>query len=400
MNRRKDNWPTVPDTEVYPEITAALQPGEQVYWQGRPEPPSLLFNALAPILLLGAIIWIADFAEPLQAIWQSYSLLDLLPFLLLPIAFCGAIIISPRYKAGLFRYALTSQRALSLRRGKIEQQASPQQLRVFDVVHEHGNRGFVRWRSADEPVSESRNHGFYRIPRAQEVLQLLKDWQEAWQEESDAHTEKSSKAFRQQREDDPQPQASTTPIKHADAAVQRIVHPQYGFSLDVPSGWDTTVTQNYDGPWRVLGVTLLKRIIRPGTPRPYDPGDRAPWNTLTIRGGASTGLNMNIHPPESVTRMPDEEQVLSDRWSKLLGVPVKFFEKDIAIAGFKGFAVVRDLPAGSRSIGFGNLPVPVLSRQWWLTGHDLHLEVQGIAPADSPTLQETIDQVVQSLRPR
>lgn len=41
-----------------------------------------------------------------------------------------------------------------------------------------------------------------------------------------------------------------------------------------------------------------------------------------------------------------------------------------------------------------------LSRQWWLTGHGLHLEIQGIALADSPTLQETIDRVVQSLQPR
>ncbi len=96
--------------------------------------------------------------------------------------------------------------------------------------------------------------------------------------------------------------------------------------------------------------------------------------------------------------MPDEEEVLSDRWSRLLGVPVKFFEKDIAIAGFRGFALVRELPAGSSTIGFGNLPVAVLSRQWWLTGHHLYLEIQGIAPADSPVLQETIDQVVQSLR--
>lgn len=79
---------------------------------------------------------------------------------------------------------------------------------------------------------------------------------------------------------------------------------------------------------------------------------------------------------------------------------MKFFVKDIAIAGFTGFAVVRDLSAGSSTLGFGNLPVAVLSRQWWLTGHDLYLEIQGIAPADSPTLQETIDQVVQSLRGR
>lgn len=89
--------------------------------------------------------------------------------------------------------------ALSLRRGRIQQQASLQQLRVFDVIHGHGDTGLARWRNADAPVSESRNLGFYRIPRAEEVLQLLQDWQTAWQEASDTQAETGSEAFRQRQ---------------------------------------------------------------------------------------------------------------------------------------------------------------------------------------------------------
>lgn len=400
MTQREDNWPTVPRHELYPEIAAVLEPGEDVYWQGKPAPPPVIFNTVAVLLLLGLMVWAGDLAAPLSAIWQSYSLVELLPFLVIPVAFIGLLIVVPRHKANLFRYALTSQRALSLRRGEINQQAGPEALHLLDVVSGDGDTGFVRWRSAGEPLSESRNRGFHRVPRAREVHQLLQDWQQSWQVRSDTRAETSSAAFRQVR-DSGSPEnaaAATAAIDDTGTAVQRIIHPQYGFSLAVPAEWDITVAQNYDGPWRVLGFTLLKRIIRPGTPRPYSPDDRAPWNKLTIRGGASTGLNINIHPPESATRIPDEEEVLNDRWGKTLGIPVKFFEKDIAIAGFEGHAVVRDLPAGSNTAGFGQLPVAVLSRQWWLRGHGLYLEIFGIAPADSAVLQETIDRVVQSLQ--
>lgn len=399
MARREDNRPTVPEEELYPEIAAVLKPGEHVYWQGRPAPPPVVFNTVALLLLLGLILWVSDFGKTMGAIWQSYTLVQLLPFLVVPGAFIVLIVTVPRKKANLFRYAITNQRALSLRRGEIVQQAGPGQLQLIDLIPGDGETGLVRWRSTDEPLSESRNRGFHRVPRAREVHQLLQDWQKRWQEDSDTRAEASSEAFRQVR--DSEPAAATTSLPgDADAAVQRITHPPHGFSLEVPAEWDVTVAQNYDGPWRVFGFTLLKRIIRPGSPRPYSPDERAPWNKLTIRAGASTGLNINIHPPESATPMPEEEEVLNDRWGKVLGVPVKHFEKDIAIAGFEGFAVVRDLPKGSSSVGFGNLPVEVLSRQWWLTGHGLHLEIQGIAPADSPTLQETIDRVVQSLQPR
>lgn len=179
--------------------------------------------------------------------------------------------------------------------------------------------------------------------------------------------------------------------------AQRITHTEYGFSLDVPADWDVRVAQHYEKPLKLLGITLLKRVIRPGPARAYSPGDRHPWNRLIIRGGASAGLNISIYPPGTATTDPGQE--LDDHWDRVLGVAASSVERDIDIAGFRGFAAVRELPAGSNAIGFGYLPAAVLSRQWWLTGEDLQLEILGIAPADSATLRETVDRVVHSLKP-
>lgn len=400
MIQEDNNWPAIPAADIYPAVTAVLEPGEQVLWQARPAPPPFLFIASAVILLLGLLYWTTDLPWRLVAIWQAYSPGELLPPLLVTIAFIGLIISLNYHRTRGLSYALTDQRVLRLQRDEIAQQATPGQLELRGVHTGIGGAGAVHWRNANASMRERRIQGFYRVPDSRDVHRLLQDWQNTWQQVSDARAEESSEAYRRHRDEESAGATGTASSggDNTTPAVLHITHPQHNFSLEVPTDWDVSVAEDYDGPWQVFGITLLKRILRRGKPRPYSPGDSAPWNRLNLRGGASTGLYFNVHARGVGPELPEEEQVLHDPQGQALGVPVAFFERDIVVGGFEGFAAVRELPAGSNTIAFGHLPVAVLSRQWWLQGHGLQLEALGIAPADSPTLQETIDRIVKSLR--
>ncbi|MEQ8514743.1 MAG: hypothetical protein RIC38_03990 [Chromatocurvus sp.] len=401
MEHGNDSWPVVPEEEVFPEVAAVLKPEECVYWQGKPVSGPRLSSITAGLLFLGLFMWVTGYHATLTAVWQSRSFLELLPALAVTITFIGVILVVNRRRTRSLRYAVTSQRALRLNRGRIMQQAGPGELTLQNVHTGTGGVGTVRWHNAAEFGRDNWIQGFFHIRNARSIYQMLQQWQKAWQQQSNTLAESSSEAYRQHRDN---PANATETASHAadkspltPAAAQHIAHAEYGFSLEVPADWDVSVAQHYEGPLKLLGITLLKRVIRPGPARAYSPGDRHPWNRLIIRGGASAGLNISIYPPGSAT--PDAGHELDDRWSKVLGVTVSSVERDINIAGFQGFAAVRELPAGSNAIGFGYLPAAVLSRQWWLTGHDLQLEILGIAPAGSQTLQETVDRVVHSLKP-
>ena len=150
---------------------------------------------------------------------------------------------------------------------------------------------------------------------------------------------------------------------------------------------------------KVFGITLLKRIIRPGTPRLWNPDNDQPWNHVTLHGGPSVRLNIKFSSG-SGEAMPTEQEVIDDGRGKLMGAAVKSIEKDLEINGFQGFAAVRELPSGSSAMGLEVLGSGVILCQWWLSGHGLDFEIDGIAPKNSGTLRETLDLVVRSLRPK
>lgn len=417
MSQRETTFRTIPESEIDPQIAAVLEPGEQVYWQGRPKrggiPPMLIFLVIFAVIaawvegvtdLQAVEALLGESLATLKSFWQQLPWAFAL-FALLPI---GLIIgYWPRQE----RYALTDQRVFKLSSGKIKEQARPEQLMLPKkstriTIGKRSNIGDVRWANA-ETYERNRHMDrrsyvyFKRIQDPDNVTRMLEAWQQRWLDARNREASASAESFRQAtiESDAAASQAPENEQRGSPPAqgIQRIAHPRHGFSIDVPSAWDIKLQQNYDGPLRVFGITLLKRIIRPGTPRPWNAQDDQPWNRMTLVGGPSAGLNISVNPGAG-NAMPTEQEVLDDRWGKLLGVGVKFFEKDLEINGFRGFAAVRELPAGASTMGFDTLPTDVISRQWWLTGHGLDFEIQGIAPKDSVALQETLDLVVASLR--
>jgi hypothetical protein len=253
----------------------------------------------------------------------------------------------------------------------------------------------VLWRNADDFSTDSRRSrsGFW----GQEDPEALAELIHRWQAQGDVRAAAGAEAYRA---------AAGTAAAELSAAeppgaapmpgITRVENRELGFQLDAPGAWEKTVESRYDGPLRLFGITLLPRIIRPGTPVPYEKSRQTGWNSLELRGGPSAGLNVMAQRGAAIRTL---ESVINDPWAKLLGVQPGRVEDSLDISGFKGFAVVRSLPNGGNLTGFGRVPVPVLAYQWWLAGHGLTFEIQGIAPMDSQLLQETAERIVNSLSP-
>ena len=403
----------LPESGIDPQIKAALEPGEQVYWQARPQkggiPPIVIFLVLFGLLVawLEGIHDLAAVQEMLRELindlvdfWQQLPWAFLL-FSLLPI---GVIYMFwPRQ----WRYALTDRRVLRLRSGKIAGQASPGKLIFPDIrvlsIRKRPDVGTVRWANSDFYDLDDRKRclEFKNVRDPDKVTRMLKHWRQFWQDDQTRKAEASSESFRAAAvkpgaAEAPGPGAarSTTAKSDEADAVQRVVHPEHEFAIDVPATWDVEVQHQHDGPLRVLGITLIKRVTRPGTPRAFSPNDNRPWNRLMLKGKSSEGLNINIKPGGE-ENMPSEDEVRNSRVAKLLGVRVTSFEKGLDVNGFRGFSAERSLPeAGGEELSTG-----LITRQWWLSGHGLVLEIEGNAPKDSQALKDTLELVVQSIRP-
>ncbi|MFO7552463.1 MAG: hypothetical protein R6W80_13730 [Haliea sp.] len=379
-------------------------PGERVYWQGQYVPKRL--GAIGSLLMTGAVAaaawwWFSQTGQlqPILAQLQENPDTRNMVLVLAAVLVIGPLLFNRNPRE---HYAITSERLLLLRRGKIWEQPRPGDIVIM------GRRPF-RWIVWDYPQARSRkvrlsrggaSSGFKCGPddNPAAVLALLRDWQERPNREAQA----SSEAFRQRAEaalEDAAPareasEAGDRPAPVGEGSIG-LVNRELGFAVDLPAPWQVQVEQRFDGPLRIFGITLLPRIIREGRKRPYQAGDSQPWNCLTSRGGPAVGVDFNVQRGRA---MPTAESVANDHWAKLLGVKVFHVENDIRIGSFSGFAVVRRIPAGADLAGFGMLPVEVYLRQWWLQGPGLCFEIQGIAPTDAPVLQETIDLIVNSLR--
>jgi len=390
---------------VDPVVARVLAPDERVYWQGHYTPPRLgaINSLLMTVVVAGTAWWwfskTGELQPVLAQLQQNPGARNLI-LVVIAVLVIGPLLVNRKLQ---WHYALTSERLLVLRKGKIHEQPRPDDIVII------GLRPF-RWIQWRYPQTGSRravraNHAYATSglkcgpdddPRA--VLALLRNWQEKPTRAAQA----SSEAFRQQAEAESQHPAAAqqSPLagEASASAVEgsiSLVNRQLGFAVDLPAPWKVQVEQRFDGPLKLFGVTLLPRIIREGKKRAYQPGTAEPWNCLTSRGGPAVGVDFNVQR-ERV--MPTVDSVVNETWAKLLRVKVFHVEEDIRLGDFRGFAVVRRIPAGANLTGFGMMPEEVYLRQWWLQGRGLCFEIQGVAPTDAPVLQETIDLIVKSLR--
>jgi len=396
MTHSEESFHPIERSELRPDIIGVLDPGEEVYWYEKPPRKKLLPAILGIAGISAFFLWQEGYLDDPTALFEGASTSVLVAVILFFVVLIGGFIGVHYYHRDAFVYVLTSQRVMRLFRGQVAQQATPEKLRLRGSPR----RSRVLWYNDDYPPdSESRGrYGFANVKDGIATYGLLETWQKAKLEQSNQEALAGSESFRRESAA-AAVQTDSGPVGDAASkgseSARTIQHPGHGFTLEAPAEWNVLVGQERDAPVKLLGVTIIKRLIRPARLEPYRAGEDTPWNRMVIRGGPSVGLTLKVNPG----RMYEADEVLQDRMGKRLGVAVQSVERDIEIAGFRGFAVVRELPAGSSLTGFGNIPLPVISRQWWLTLDDLNLEIQGLAPSNSVTLQETVDLMVGSLRP-
>jgi len=387
MTQQKPELPFLPPEQVEPRIAAVLAADERVHWQGGLKKQSLL-KSLLPIGI-GALLLLLAFEYG----WINFDTTELenlpAPWPVIVGIFAILFFLPSLASRQHWDYALTNQRIMTLRNGSIWQVATPEKMNLVGARRP----GRVLWRNVDEVNTGSkwRRAGFWHQDDAQALAEMI----QAWQDLANARGMAAAQDYRQavdviREQTQTQHPSSDTPA----AGIERIINRELGFRIDAPAGWDKLVESRYDGPLRVFGVTLLPRIIRPGTPKPYDAQHQLGWNSLTLRGGPSVGLNISVQRGDTIRTL---ESVENDVWGTVLGVKAGMIEADVRIAGFTGFAVSRNMPNGGNLTGFGPVAVPIVTRQWWLKGHGLVFEIQGIAPSDAPMLQETVDMIVKSI---
>jgi hypothetical protein len=295
--------------------------------------------------------------------------------------------VAPRINRRRVRvYAVTDRRLLSIRGNDVYRSARPDEIRTVFT-----RRGAVCWRElgfgdrGNSRSAEERHPGFHGVEDPETLLRLVQDWREGFSRRAEAAA--TDFLAREQGE------GGGDADGLADDGSQRVRHPATGLTVDVPAGWPVTVRQDYDGPLVVFGVTLLKRIIRPGPERTL--GSGGDWTLMMARGGPDAGVGMKILDgpiPQSY------EEVLNDPWSRRFKLKLLQSNPEVVVGPFRGFSVVRQMPKGANLQMFGQVAAPVAVRQIWLARADMHIQFMGIARLDQHDVQGAVDAVVETLR--
>lgn len=379
---------TIPTQAVDPHIATHLGAGERVVWQGRPRP--LTFASPLRLLLSAAIALFG------VAILSGQTMA--LPWLYLPAqptdvrltsglsctGIGGALTwMSWQNRGARWRYAITNRRLISVRGMQLIRSVLPEQIRTIGR-----DRSVVYWRlngfdrtAGDRKVETGRYTGFYGLEDAAGVEAQIRAWLDGLTDSARASAEAFSATI-----------ATITPGPAALEGIARVRHPETGVSIDVPENWRITVRQDRDGPLRLFGVTLLKRVIRHGDERPWP--DAAAWTTLLVRGAPDAGLYLHLRDGPLCDTLDD---MVADPWNVRMGLEILQTKADLKVGPLRGFSLARRMPAGANLIGFGPVTVPVLTRTVRLGTAAFHLEISGMAPADQPGIQRAIDAMIESI---
>lgn len=381
--------------EIDPRLSPHLEPGETVLWQNRPKPGTFF----GPRQIGWAAAWIAlgivvasGLIAAIPAGAQSYGPAA-------AAAAVGVILLATSWnrRADLWTYAITDRRLLSVLKGAVVRSLTPEQLDTCKLKIEGDT---VYWLKLikrnsgvgpnERPGPDGRLVGFHGQTDPQATKALIERWRQAISERASG----SAAAFAATMAAAPAPAegAATSPPP---AGVLRIVHPRTGLSLDMPKEWKATVRTRYDGPLRVFGVQLLPRIIRNGPERPY--GDGQDWNFLSVSGAPEAGLDLTIHDRALETTL---DAVLNDPFGQITGTEILRTEPDLQIGPFKGFGVIRRMPAAIQIKNGETLTGPAMLRQIWLSRGGRSLELQGYALESQPDIQKAIDAMIASITVR
>ena len=388
------NLAPIEDSEIQPRLARSLQPGEVVLWQGAPLPGTFVSPSSTIWALIAAGGGLALLAGLLDDLLGMS--LDGQPRLVAGLALVaiGAVaFVAPRLSERTPRvYAITDRRLVVVKGDTVYRSVHPADIYGFRT-----RRNIVYWRplvpqeTGRNSSPEKRYPGFHGLEDPEEMLATLESWREGFSRRA----EESAAAF---LADDTRsaPAAGDAPVRMGDASTggaRSVRHPGTGLTVDIPAGWQATIRQDHDGPLQIFGITLLKRVIRPGQQRPLESG--GDWNLMIARGGPDAGIAMQIVQ----TPIPQTyDQVMNDPWARTFNLKLLKSDPDVAIGPFRGFSVARQMPEGANLQMFDKIAAPVAVRQIWLGRDGMHVHFMGMARLDQHDVQRAVDAAVMTLR--
>ncbi len=384
-------------TTVDPRLSAVLEPGETVLWQGAPKPGSLP----GPRPIIGAAVLLAvGVALALALVGSGIPPQTRYAFA----AACAGLAVIVLVQAWLARgslwtYAITDRRLVSVMGGRLIRSVSAAQLDRAKL----GIRGqTVFWfrhlnsRGNSDPENlpgpDGRLIGFHGQTDPQAVLGLIEEWRLGLSRRAAAEADAFVVAMSGTSDADKAAVDGTVAASPVREGAVRVRLPGTGLSIDVPAAWKMTTRTSYDGPLRIFGVTLLPRIIRPGTEAPYQTG--ASWTHLRVTAAPEAGITIAILDRPLETTL---DQVVGSAWNQITGSRIIRQDPDIRVPPFTGFGVVRSLPAGAGLAGIEALSGATMLRQMWLGDRAVSIEVTGYALEGQASVQTAIDAALSSL---
>lgn len=401
------------DAEIKQRVTEFLHPNESILWLGKPTSGS----TFSPLLVALAVLLTVAGTSLFAGYWPILpsAVFEQLPFMnglvnkpLIPAAimtsaglFLGAT--AWHRRPSQWAYAITDSRLLVVFGNKLLREKTPRQLKYVRVANRQGDRGDIYWqirsgrhRSAYDEDGKPANRGpdghhvgFKGQANAEQLCTEILNWQKhALDSELEIATASAEDYL-----SSVDPAETIKPAHAPSRGSQTIRNRELGFSVDVPAGWVTQVSQRKKGILPFLKISFLDNIYRDAAFKPY--AENLNWNLLITQGTEESWLEIYASPG---TLSTDWNTVINDPWAARLNQNIISQVPSLTLGEFKGFSITRTMSTGVTIPNYGTTKTDIHIQMTWLSDGKLAFEFRAIVPAHSATLQNTVATIPTSLQ--
>lgn len=339
-------------------IEAVLEPGETLEWSGGPD-PVVMKKTLGKRPVRGAKVkWAIILIVVIVLLWSARDLplMDMitaapgmiresqgtsvgglsgiLPVLIVPLIIFGIFWLR-RWQASAhvdnLSYGITDQRVLIVRKGEIYEAWNPSELRRWKMNERAGARGFhdiiwdrrrLRGGGDDHRPSplerEQARVGFKALPDGPAVVARL----DAWRKKHDRQAEQASRAV-------------LAEDAGASGALERLVHPTLGFSMERPTGWTPFV--------RRKKLVFGKFGVDATSDRWSSPEEADDWNVILVKDAMNAEVMLEVAETQPTVTL---DAMTNSRAFKMFAREAELFDRqpELEIGGMPGFGFSMRLP--------------------------------------------------------
>ena len=375
-------------------LAAHLQPGERVQWSEQPGPsragPRELKSALVPGIVAGLLAAFISSSAPLPSFF---------PWLVFVVVAGGVtwVFYSAHHLPGGVLYALTDRRLLIVADGKLRA-FHPAEVTYLDAEPCSDGTVDLVWGDDSPAPRDRRLHRPSSSSEGSRVRMQFSIKQRRFKRGflGLSSAEPAQSLIRELRSQDQKKAAGVAAPTPAGGTQgwRTLREPETGFAMEVPPGWQAQSTRLRR--YKVIGLPIE-------LPPKWSDALAAGWNQLKIETGVDNAvLQVDLNPPNIPA---DVEDVLTDRWAKVLNLAVVESNPDVRIGALQGFSVTHDLRgvgpkvgAGPVKVGMGTMKAELLQTQHWLRGPGHAVHTLFITPTHAHELRSVIAKVLETLR--